>query len=57
MEKNRLKVFADELDKIKKNYDLIMRNKKKNKNDNFDDLKNIIDKCNIFESYNLEYLK
>ena len=58
MEKNEkhLKIFEEKLVKIKEDYNKII-NDKENKCDKLEELKKIIDQCNIFEEYNIEYLK
>ena len=58
MEKNEkhLKIFEEKLVKIKEDYNKIINDKEK-KCDKLEELKKIIDQCNIFEEYNIVYLK
>ena len=57
MEGNRLKIFADKLNEIKQRFLEIINNTDEKKGDKFEEMKKIVDECNIFESYNIEYLK
>ena len=56
MKKKHLEIFEKQLVKIKEDYNKII-NDKENKCDKLEKLKKIIDKCNIIEEYNIEYLK
>ena len=56
MEDSRLGLFQYKLNRIKEDYDKIKNNKGK-KEDILEELKTIIDQCNIFEEYNLKYLE
>ena len=51
-----LKIFEEKLVEIEKDYNKII-NDKENKYDKLEELKKIFDQCNIFEKYNIEYLK
>ena len=56
MKEKHLEIFEKQLVKIKEDYNKII-NDKENKDDKLEELKKIIDKCNIIEEYNIEYLK
>ena len=56
MDKKHLDVFEQRLKEVKEQY-LKIQNDKDNKDDKFEELKKIINKCNIIEEYNLAYLK
>ena len=56
MKKKHLDIYEKQLVKIKEDYNKII-NDKENKYDKLEKLKKIIDKCNIIEEYNIEYLK
>ena len=54
MHYKRLKIYGDKLNLYKKQFNEIISG---NNNDKLEDLKKIIDNCNVFEQFNLEYLK
>ena len=54
MKYKRLKIYEDKLNLYKKQFNEIING---SNNDKLEDLKKIIDNCNIFEEFNLEYLK
>ena len=56
MKEKHLKIFEEKLVKIEEDYNKII-NDKENKCDKLEELKKIIDQGNIFEEYNIEYLK
>ena len=56
MEKNRLEIFNKRLNKARNDFKILL-NDKNNKKDKLEELKKIIDECNIIEDYNIEYLK
>ena len=54
MESFRLNIFKEKIMNVSKVYEEM---KKDNSIDKLEELKKIIDDCNIFEKYNIEYLK
>ena len=56
MKEKHLPIFEEKLVKIKEDYNKIINNKE-NKFDKLEELKKIIEQCNIIEEYNIEYLK
>ena len=54
MRYKRLKIYEDKLNDYKKKFNEIINC---NNNEKLEELKKIIDNCNIFEQFNLEYLK
>ena len=55
-EEKHLKIYEEKLVKIEEDYYKII-NDKENKYDKLEELKKIIEQCNIFENKNVEYLK
>ena len=55
-EEKHLKIYEEKLVKIEEDYYKII-NDKENKYDKLEELKNIIEQCNIFENKNVGYLK
>ena len=55
-EEKHLKIYEEKLVKIEEDYNKII-NDKENKYDKLEELKKIIEQCNIFENKNVEYLK
>ena len=55
-EKKHLKIYEEKLVKIEEDYYKII-NDKENKYDKLEELKKIIEQCNIIENKNVEYLK